>query len=111
MADYGLNSGIGRAGKVLRRLLGMSDKDWRATPQVLAAVARRKPADLINALDAERLAFLKFLKSLKTWPHVGAGWGRRVAPKDDERAKPLRANVNLRSDFRVIWGVQSPSQK
>lgn len=76
IADYGVNSGIGRAGKVLRRLLGLSDADWHVTPDVLAAVAKRKAADLINAVNAERLAFLK---RLPTWSHFGGGWGRRVA--------------------------------
>jgi lysozyme family protein len=74
--DYGVNSGIARAGKVLRRLLGLSDRDWHVTAEVLAAVKKRKAADLINALDAERLAFLK---SLSTWSHFGGGWGKRVA--------------------------------
>lgn len=74
--DYGVNSGIGRSGKVLRRVLGLSDKDYRVTPEVLAAVAKRKPADLINAVNAERL---RFLKSLSIWSTFGAGWGRRVS--------------------------------
>jgi lysozyme family protein len=74
--DYGVNSGIGRAGKVLRRLLGLPDNDYHVTPEVLAAVAKRRPADLINAVNAERLAFLK---RLPTWPHFGPGWGRRVS--------------------------------
>jgi lysozyme family protein len=76
LVDYGVNSGIGRAGKVLRRLLGLPDNDYRVTAEVLAAVAKRKVSDLINAINAERL---RFLKSLSTWSHFGPGWGRRVA--------------------------------
>jgi lysozyme family protein len=73
--DYGVNSGIGRAGKVLRRILGMSDATYIVTDQVLAEIRKRDTKKLITALNAERL---RFLKSLKTWPDFGVGWGRRV---------------------------------
>lgn len=76
ICDYGVNSGIGRAGKVLRRVLGLPDNDYHVTPNVLAAVIIRKVDALINAVNAERLSFLH---SLSTWSHFGAGWGRRVA--------------------------------
>lgn len=74
--DYGINSGISRAGKVLRRVLRLSDSDWTVTDGVLAAVAKQRPSILINAICDERL---RFLKSLKTWPVFGDGWGRRVS--------------------------------
>jgi lysozyme family protein len=73
--DYGVNSGVGRAAKVLQRLLGVAD-DGRIGPATIAAVRRRDAAELIVRLCEERLAFLK---RLKTWPVFGAGWGRRVA--------------------------------
>lgn len=73
--DYGVNSGIGRAAKVLQRLLDV-EVDGRIGPLTLAAAVRRDPAALIAALCDERLAFLK---SLKTWPVFGTGWSRRVA--------------------------------
>ena len=73
--DYGVNSGVGRAVRVLQRLLHMAD-DGRMTDTVIAAVDQRDPGELIAALCDERLAFLK---KLKTWPVFGAGWGRRVA--------------------------------
>ena len=74
--DYGVNSGIGRSGKVLRRILGLSDATSAVTQEVLDAVARRDPKALIVAMNDERL---RFLKALKTWPTFGGGWGRRVA--------------------------------
>jgi lysozyme family protein len=74
--DYAVNSGTGRAGKVLRRLCGLSDGDSAVTDAVLHAVARREPKALIVAINDERLAFLR---RLRTWPTFGAGWGRRVA--------------------------------
>jgi lysozyme family protein len=73
--DYGVNSGIGRAARVLQRLLGLPD-DGRMTDVVLAAARARDPAEMIARLCDERLAFLK---ALKTWPVFGAGWSRRVA--------------------------------
>lgn len=74
--DYGVNSGIGRAARVLRRLLSLPDRSTTVTDQVIAAAAARDSAALVNALCDERL---RFLKSLRTWPVFGKGWGRRVA--------------------------------
>jgi lysozyme family protein len=73
--DYGVNSGIARAGRVLRRLCGLPDSDYHVTGEVLAAVARRDPKALMEALNDERLAFLQ---RLRTWPVFGRGWGSRV---------------------------------
>jgi lysozyme family protein len=75
MFDYGVNSGTARAPKVLHRLLGMGE-GTRMTDATMAAVKRHDPAALVTRLCDERLAFLK---SLKTWPVFGKGWGRRVA--------------------------------
>jgi lysozyme family protein len=76
MFDYGVNSGIGRSGKVLRRLLGLSDKTSAITQEVIDAVNKRDVVALIKALNDERL---RFLKGLKTWPTFRGGWGRRVS--------------------------------
>jgi lysozyme family protein len=73
--DYGINSGIGRASRVLRRLAGGSG-DGPLDAALLAAVRKTDARELIARLCDERLAFLK---RLKTWPVFGAGWGRRVA--------------------------------
>jgi lysozyme family protein len=71
-----VNSGIGRSGKVLRRVIGLPDNTAAVTNEVLAAVAKRDTKAIIVAINDERL---RFLKSLKTWPVFGAGWGRRLA--------------------------------
>lgn len=71
-----MNSGVGRAGKVLRRILDLSDATSAITDEVIRAAATKKPGDLCIAICDERL---RFLKSLKTWPVFGPGWGRRVA--------------------------------
>lgn len=74
--DYGVNSGIGRSGKVLRRVVGLPDNVSVVNDQVLAYARVRDPKVLVAAICDERLAFLK---SLKTWPVFGRGWGARVA--------------------------------
>lgn len=74
--DYGVNSGISRAGKVLRRVMGLPDDDWRVSDAVLIAARQREAAKLAAAICDERLAFLK---RLATWDAFGVGWGRRVA--------------------------------
>ncbi len=74
-SNYGVNSGVGRAGKVLRRVLKLSDRTSAVSDDVLAAVATRAPGDLVIAICAERLAFLT---ALKTFPVFGRGWTARV---------------------------------
>ena len=74
--DYGVNSGIGRSGKVLRRALGLPDNDWHTTDEVISACATRDARTVATAICDERL---RFLKSLRTWNVFGNGWGRRVA--------------------------------
>lgn len=73
--DYGVNSGTGRAGKVLRRVLKLSDRAGMVTDDVIAAAEKHAPRDLVIAICAERLAFLQ---SLKTFPVFGRGWTMRV---------------------------------
>ena len=78
--DYGVNSGVGRAGKVLRRVMGLPDDNWAVTDDVIAEVARRDPRPVIAAVNAERIAFLR---GLRTWPVFGTGWERRVGDVRD----------------------------
>ena len=75
-----MNSGVGRAGRVLRRVLGLPDDTWAVTDDIKAEVARRDPRAVIAAINAERLAFLR---SLRTWPVFGTGWERRVGDVRD----------------------------
>lgn len=74
--DYGVNSGVGRAGKVLRRVLKLSDAVCAIDAQVLGALKARDKFDLIKSVNAERM---RFLRGLRTWPVFGGGWSRRVA--------------------------------
>jgi len=74
--DYGVNSGIGRSGRVLRRVLKLPDDLNTVTDAVIAAAYSADAGTLITAICDERL---RFLKLLRTWPVFGAGWGRRVS--------------------------------
>jgi lysozyme family protein len=73
--DYGVNSGVSRAAKSLQRILGLPVSGLIGDSDIVAT-QRHFTADLIARVCDERLAFLK---SLKTWPVFGKGWGRRVA--------------------------------
>ena len=99
--DYGVNSGTGRSGKVLRRVLGLPDKTSLVNDEVLRAVAKRDPKALVAAINDERLAFLKHLK---TWPVFGAGWSRRVA---EVRSVSLRMAAQTRPVPSVVIGHRS----
>jgi len=74
--DYGVNSGVGRAGKVLRRVLKLPDNTSAVSDAVIAAACAADAKATIAAICDERL---RFLQSLKTWGVFGKGWGRRVA--------------------------------
>jgi lysozyme family protein len=74
--DYGVNSGIGRSGKVLRRCLKLADDSSAVTDAAIAAAAEADAKALAAAICDERL---RFLQRLKTWDVFGKGWGRRVA--------------------------------
>jgi lysozyme family protein len=72
--DYAVNSGTGRAPKVLQRVLRITPSG-RLDGKTIAAANAADGRKLVNALCDERL---RFLKSLKTWRVFGAGWERRV---------------------------------
>jgi lysozyme family protein len=74
--DYGVNSGIVRSGKVLRRVLKLPDGGGTVTDVVVAAARAAEAPALIGDICDERL---RFLQSLKTWDVFGKGWSRRVA--------------------------------
>jgi lysozyme family protein len=73
--DYAVNSGAGRAPKVLQRCLdiGVTGKMDAAT---MAAATLADCGQLVDANCDERM---RFLQALRTWPVFGRGWSRRVA--------------------------------
>lgn len=72
--DYGVNSGIARAARVLQSIVGVK-ADGIIGGMTLAAVARMSPTKIIDALCDQRLSFLE---SLRTWRLFGRGWKSRV---------------------------------
>jgi lysozyme family protein len=72
--DYAVNSGIGRAAKVLQRELGTTD-DGIVGQVTLTAAAHADPRRVVAGIAAERRAFLR---SLGDFRYFGTGWLRRV---------------------------------
>lgn len=72
--DYGVNSGIRWAAKELQAVIGATE-DGVIGPKTCFA-ASFDPQKAIKALAAERL---HFLRGLKTWDRFKGGWGTRVA--------------------------------
>lgn len=73
--DYGVNSGIHRAAKILQKIVG-APVDGVIGPATIAATSKMDPKVLINAIYKERLAFMQ---SLPIWSLFGKGWSDRVA--------------------------------
>lgn len=72
--DCCVNSGPGRAVKILQGVLGLT-QDGIIGAQTIAATAARSAHETIPAYCSARLAFLK---TLPTWPTFGKGWEARV---------------------------------
>lgn len=72
--DTAINSGPGRAAKLLQEAIGTTP-DGAIGPLTLRAVAAMPAADVINTFQDRRLAYLQ---TLPTWSTFGRGWGRRV---------------------------------
>lgn len=73
--DFAVNSGVGRAAKLLQKVLGVT-QDGAIGPKTLAKTLSVDSSKLIADYNAERLTFLM---SLPAWGTFGKGWGRRVA--------------------------------
>ena len=73
--DCAVNSGPGRAAKMLQKVLGMTE-DGIIGPQTLSRAASADVKTLISDYSEARRVFLK---SLPTWGVFGKGWELRVA--------------------------------
>ena len=71
--DIAVNSGAGRAGKILQRVVG-AEVDGGIGPKTLEAVAKMEPLDIIRAMGVEREAFYRELPTFDTF---GKGWLNR----------------------------------
>ncbi len=75
MLDFAINSGIETAVRYLQRAIGVAD-DGHWGPVSAAAAKAMNETDQIMRLNAERL---DFMRKLKTWPTFGSGWAGRIA--------------------------------
>ena len=73
--DFAVNSGPGRAAKMLQRVLGVTE-DGAIGPVTLAKVTSVDSSKLIADYNIVRLAFLQ---ALPAWDTFGNGWKDRVA--------------------------------
>ena len=78
VADYAVNSGPSRAAKALQGILRVP-QDGRIGPVTLKAISAHAPADLVDKLCDQRIAFMKGIRGGELWKTFGRGWSRRVA--------------------------------
>ena len=81
--DFAVNSGPGRAAKMLQRVLGAVE-DGAIGPNTLAKAVSVDSSKLIADYNAARLAFLQ---ALPTWATFVNGWGNRVAQVTTEATR------------------------
>lgn len=77
--DTAVNSGPGRAAKILQECLGVT-ADGSIGAGTLAALAKTQPKLVVLDYIAKRQAYLE---SLKTFPVFGKGWTARVSRLKD----------------------------
>lgn len=73
--DYGVNSGIGRSGALLRKMMDMPVKPPTVTNKVGLNTWEYDVDKFIILFNTERLCFLY---ALGNWRYFGRGWGKRV---------------------------------
>ncbi len=73
--DFGVNSGPGRAAKHLQAVVGVA-QDGRIGKMTVEAVRHEDATEVVKALCARRLGFVRGLKTFGTF---GRGWSRRIA--------------------------------
>lgn len=97
--DYGVNSGYARPIRVLRSILktpgGVIMDDG-----LINAIRAHDPAEVIKAINAERLQFMHAIRGGSAWAQFGGGWGARVA---DLKAYSLHLAAEAKA------GVQNPA--
>lgn len=81
--DLAVNSGVGRAAKILQQAVGVS-ADGAIGPATLDAVEAHNPRQVATEVCDLRL---KFLQNLPTWDTFGRGWGRRVSEVEEAAFK------------------------
>ncbi len=96
--DYAVNSGPGRAAKLLQSLVGVA-QDGQIGPVTLLAVGKVHSSNLSSLINAYCDARLKFLSGLSTFPTFGRGWKNRVADVRKDALLMLAAPVPPQPDI------------
>ena len=74
--DFAVNSGPGRASRLLQEVVGVTKQDGVIGPLTLDAVSLMTPTMIITELSDARTAYLQ---SLSTFDRYGRGWLNRVS--------------------------------
>ena len=72
--DFGVNAGVGRAAKLLQRLVHV-EQDGQVGPITLAATRAMDAAHIVEAFSAGRM---DHYRALRHWDTFGRGWTRRT---------------------------------
>jgi lysozyme family protein len=86
--DTAVNSGPGRAIRILQNCLGVA-VDGAIGPRTIAAANQFKGASLVHLIDEYCSARQAFLISLPTFATFGKGWTARVARLEEHATKML----------------------
>mgnify|MGYP003340755513 FL=1 len=89
--DFAVNSGPGRAVKMLQSMIGV-EADGGIGPKTLAALeAYVSHETLPRVIDQYQAKRLHYLQALPHWETFGKGWGRRVNEVLDEAMLMMNA--------------------
>jgi lysozyme family protein len=88
--DCAVNSGVGRAIKLLQSCVGATpDGDYGTITNALVKKSSQDPDRLIELFCSKRL---EFLSQLKSFPVFGKGWSKRVSDVKDAALKMAKNN-------------------
>lgn len=73
--DLAVNSGVSRAARMLQKVVKVK-QDGKVGPVTVTAQANLRGDDVVKAICASRMSFLR---GLRHWSTFGRGWSRRVA--------------------------------
>jgi len=77
LLDYAVNSGVGRAGLVANRVVGLDGGKF--TDELVARIKRVDPNKFVDLVCDERLRFMRSIRNGSMWVTYGRGWSARVA--------------------------------
>lgn len=92
--DYGVNSGPARAAKALQSVVG-APTDGRIGPVTISLCRREEANELVKAVCAKRLTFVRGLKTFSTF---GKGWSRRIAAVEAKGVSMALMGYGLKKD-------------